>query len=569
MKQATMAASSNWLYNLARSHPKISEEIVPAKSSLQELLERIAAGAPSFSDLKEQFDYFQEQVQGFFSEAGIKAHQFLLEAGEKLQDHYDKGLDAIPTDILITAIACTIMAMLLTVSIIRRICKRVQHKKLYGDNAFPPLAPGGVKETISVLASSNLLGYFKQSADAVGPIFRLNTSFFQGPMVVAVGDVELAKEILQDRTTKKPEEAYASIASIAGGPNIMTSEGPLWKLSRKGVAPAFLKEYLDRMHKVSQHQTEQWIQETLCPLVEKNEAFDLGNEMVLLTLSIICETAFQYKIKNKVAKHLVKEFSIVTKEFGSYDISKSSNKGSKRGNAARERVQAVAKRIIKSYQRKDSGDKLYNTIINRIVKNKHYENDEHRAADIIMFLFAGLDQTAYSLAWTLFELAKHPEVLTSLRQALNGKGDPAGVHEILKDILREGMRLHPVVPGAGVRTAGRDFYAKDSAMVIPKGAQVIFPSIVLTRNNVEDAEVFKPSRWKENPEDTFLHFSAGRRNCVGQSLALAEITWALSRLCAEFEFEIVDEGRPEFCGTLKCVGTLVKAHRVDGDSVAN
>jgi cytochrome P450 len=557
-----MASSS--LYSLARSHPKIIEEIVPVKSFRQELLE----------DLKEKFDAqkfydFQEQVKEFFSEAGAKAYQFLLEAGESLQDHYDKGLDAIPTDVLITAIACTIMAMLLTVSIIRRIYERAQHKKLYGDNAFPPLVPGGVRKTAAALAGSNLPGYFKQCADAAGPIFRLKHSFFQGPMVVAVGDVELAKEILEDRKTKKPEESYASIATIAGGPNIMTSEGPLWKVSRKGVAPAFLKEYLDRMHQVSEHQTEQWIQQTLHPLVEKNETFDLGNEMVLLTLSIICESAFDYKIKDKEAKYLVEEFSIVTKEFGSYDIVKSSSKGSERGNLARQRVQAVAKKIIKSYQRKDSGAKLYNTIINRIVKNKHYENDEHRAADIIMFLFAGLDQTAYSLAWTLFELAKHPEVLTSLRQALNGKGDPALVHDMLKDVLREGMRLHPVVPGAGVRTAGRDFYVKDSAMVIPKGSQVIFPSMVLTRNNVKDAEVFKPSRWRENPENTFLHFSAGRRNCVGQSMAIAEITWALSRLCAEFKFEIVDEGRAEFCGTLKCVGTLLKARRMSQASVAN
>ena len=60
---------------------------------------------------------------------------------------------------------------------------------------------------------------------------------------------------------------------------------------------------------------------------------------------------------------------------------------------------------------------------------------------------------------------------------------------------------------------------------------------------------------------SFLLFSTGRRNCVGQSLALAEITWVLSRLCAKYDFEVIDEGHQEFCVTLKCVGATLKARR--------
>jgi cytochrome P450 len=201
------------------------------------------------------------------------------------------------------------------------------------------------------------------------------------------------------------------------------------------------------------------------------------------------------------------------------------------------------------------------TIISCIARNKKYENDERRVADILMFLFAGIDNTAYSLAWTMVELAKHPEEAAKLKDALNGNDD-FRAQEMLKDVLREGMRLRPPVPGIGVRTIGRDFYLEEKAMVLPKGSQVFFPSLVLTRFAVEDAEEFRPSRWREHPDKSFLLFSTGRRNCVGQSLALAEITWVLSRLCAKYEFDVTDEGAMEYSGTLKCVGTRLKARYV-------
>lgn len=133
---------------------------------------------------------------------------------------------------------------------------------------------------------------------------------------------------------------------------------------------------------------------------------------------------------------------------------------------------------------------------------------------------------------------------------------------MLKDVLREGMRLRPATPGIGIRTVGRDFYMQDKSIVIPKGSQVVMPSLILTRFDVEDAESFRPSRWRDHPAKSFLLFSTGRRNCVGQSLALAEITWVLSRLCAKFEFDVVKEGSIEYCGTMKCIGTRLKAKPV-------
>jgi cytochrome P450 len=235
--------------------------------------------------------------------------------------------------------------------------------------------------------------------------------------------------------------------------------------------------------------------------------------------------------------------------------------------AAKERIQAFAKKMLSNYRkqqkmRRASTATVRESIISCMEKSTNYENDTHRIADIVMLLLSGHDTTAYTLAWILLELARNPHELKFLRDALRGNNDDLA-QQMLKDILREGMRLRPVSPGIGVRMIGKDFYLKDKAIVIPKGSYIMFPSMILTRYGVEHAEEFRPARWTEHPDRTFLPFSTGKRNCVGQALALAEITWVLSRLCAKYDFKVEDEGKAEFSSTLKCVGARLKAFHCD------
>mmetsp|Transcript_5308 Transcript_5308/g.8392 ORF Transcript_5308/g.8392 Transcript_5308/m.8392 type:complete len:400 (-) Transcript_5308:92-1291(-) len=390
-------------------------------------------------------------------------------------------------------------------------------------------------------------------------------------MLVAVGDLATAKEILQDPGTMKSEALHANIASIVDGtPNILTSDGPEWKNSRKAVSPAFLKMHLERMHQICKNETEEWIGNNLKVYSENDQDFDISKEIVLLTLSIICHAAFEYKVSPKEGAAVVEELNIVSREFA-FDRAHSPLRAKfgsfipsvRRAQKARARLNDFAKKMLQAYRKKTSKSQnaTPDTIIGCIARNKKYEDDSRRIADIVMFLFSSIDNTAYSLAWTLVELAKHPEEATKLKNALNGSDD-LRAQEMLKDVLREGMRLRPPIAGIGVRTLGRDFYLENKSIVIPKGSSVFFPSLVMTRFDVDDAESFRPSRWREHPDKSFLLFSTGRRNCIGQSLALAEITWVLSRLCAKYDFEVVDEGTMEYSGTMKCIDTRLKAKHI-------
>lgn len=575
----TMARFS-WLYELARKPVPVkkeppnffhdaSEVIVEkfhgaSKVIVEKVQDASHVASAKFEETRQyveeiDFESMRDTIQGKIQNATDAATDFVVSLDPR----------EMPEDMIMPLAMAALVALVLVALLYRKRQLRLRHHAQYGDNAFPPFAPCNSFETVSALTGSEQPWFFKQCAEMVGPVFRLHLPFTKAPMFVAIGDVETAKEILQDPETVKPATMYSSIATIAGGPNIVSSEGIHWKLSRKCLSPAFMKSHLDRMHRVCKDQTEIWIESRLEPAIKAGNDFDVGEECMHLTIAIICRAAFEYKIKDGEAKALMKDLAAVSQDYAVDEIQNPLRKlmgPSRESAAARDRIQAFGKKILSSH-RKQSKIRRTSTVVSKSIiacidKSTTYEDDTHRIADIVMLLLSGHDTTAYTLAWILLELARNPHELKYLRDALGGNDDGLA-QQMLKDILREGMRLRPVSPGIGVRMIGKDFYLKDKAIVIPKGSHIMFPSMVLTRNGVEDPETFRPSRWTEHPDRTFLPFSTGKRNCVGQALALAEVTWVLSRLCAKYVFEVVDEGKVEFCATLKCVGARLKAHRYE------
>lgn len=103
--------------------------------------------------------------------------------------------------------------------------------------------------------------------------------------------------------------------------------------------------------------------------------------------------------------------------------------------------------------------------------------------------------------------------------------------------------------------------------ILPKGSIAFLPFILMFRNPdiFENPDAFQPSRW-ESPTremlDAFNPFSLGKQNCVGQSLAKAEIFAIIPRICSEFELSVEDEGSVEYFLTLKPAGARLSARKL-------
>lgn len=85
--------------------------------------------------------------------------------------------------------------------------------------------------------------------------------------------------------------------------------------------------------------------------------------------------------------------------------------------------------------------------------------------------------------------------------------------------------------------------------IIPSGANIIVPIYSMGHDEkyFTDPETFKPERFseersaeKQNPF-TYIPFSAGPRNCIGQKFAMYEIKSIVSKILRNFQLVLTQE----------------------------
>ncbi|WP_375480499.1 cytochrome P450 [uncultured Jatrophihabitans sp.] len=146
------------------------------------------------------------------------------------------------------------------------------------------------------------------------------------------------------------------------------------------------------------------------------------------------------------------------------------------------------------------------------------QTDAELRDHLITLLLAGHETTASTLAWTLHDLARRPQLLARVRRAAEEDDD-----EYLEATVKEAMRLRPVIRNVAralakpTRVAGYD---------LPAGV-VLLPSIVLAHRREDsfaDAAQFRPERFLDGspPPATWIPFGGGLRRCLGASLAMVE-----------------------------------------------
>ncbi|MFF2952461.1 cytochrome P450 [Kitasatospora sp. NPDC057965] len=172
---------------------------------------------------------------------------------------------------------------------------------------------------------------------------------------------------------------------------------------------------------------------------------------------------------------------------------------------------------------------------------------------VLIFLLAGHETTATSLAFALFLLAKHPEQRRLAREeadaVLAGREPEAADLEslpYLTRVLKESMRLYPAASQMGRRSVEE---AVVDGYVIPAGAQVILAPWVTHRHPGHweqpdrfDPDRFLPEREKERHRYAWYPFGGGPRACIGQHFSMLESVLALGSLLRAFDLEAIDRG---------------------------
>ncbi|MFS4488699.1 cytochrome P450 [Dietzia kunjamensis] len=166
-------------------------------------------------------------------------------------------------------------------------------------------------------------------------------------------------------------------------------------------------------------------------------------------------------------------------------------------------------------------------------------SDQELRDQLMTLVAAGHETTATAMAWSMLELARHPDVQDRCVAEIAEGGS-----EYLDAVLKEVLRLHPVVPMV-MRELQEP--ATVGGRTYPRGV-TISPSIVLAHRSAATyagPRDFDPGRFLgEVPTPTeWLPFGGGARRCIGASFAMMEGQVILRQLLERYRLESVGSGR--------------------------
>jgi cytochrome P450 len=167
-------------------------------------------------------------------------------------------------------------------------------------------------------------------------------------------------------------------------------------------------------------------------------------------------------------------------------------------------------------------------------------SDQDICSDLQVFMAAGHDTTATTLAYSLWALGHHPEMQTRVAAEVAAIGDrqltPEDVPRLgyTVQVLHEALRLCP--PAAGIARQAMQDVEVDGYRV-EAGSMVIYGIYAVHRDPdlwdkplVFDPERFSPEQAKGRDRWQYVPFGAGPRSCIGDHFAMLEATLALATI---------------------------------------
>ncbi|XP_043669496.1 cytochrome P450 4d2-like isoform X2 [Vespula pensylvanica] len=196
---------------------------------------------------------------------------------------------------------------------------------------------------------------------------------------------------------------------------------------------------------------------------------------------------------------------------------------------------------------------MLDLLIATSVKDNEIDEEGIRE-EVDTFMFAGHDTTAMALVFALLLFAKHKDVQQGIRDEVNTVMQQEGYKltisvlrefSYLERCIKESLRLYPSVHIIS-RYISQDLQLKK--YLVPAGSTCHVSIHSLHRNpeywpnpDVFDPDRFLPENVKGRNPYSYIPFSAGLRNCIGQRFAMFEIKLMIAYILHNFYLEPVDE----------------------------
>jgi cytochrome P450 len=381
-----------------------------------------------------------------------------------------------------------------------------------------------------------------------GDVVTMSTAF--DSRFVMVFDPDLLKRVFQAPPDRlRAGEANALLGQVLGQRSVLVLDGAEHLRQRKLMLPPFhgkrLKAYEEKMVEAADRAIDAWPVGT---------PFTLMPSMQAVTLDVIMHAVWGVE-EGPRAEELKKRVRAVieplSRRFGIVVLALSGGRFGDRKAVQRfeeRRTELDAMIYEEIAERRAATDleereDVFSMLLGARDEDGQPMTDQELRDELVTLLVAGHETTATGLSWAFELLLRTPRVLQKLRASLEDEGDET----YLDAVVKEALRLRPVIPGVGRVVRGEPFEL--GGYTVPPGVE-INPSIGVIHRRADrypQPGEFRPERFlTDDAPDTYtwVPFGGGTRRCLGASFALLEMKVVIKRVLARTELQAVGS-KPE------------------------
>lgn len=381
-------------------------------------------------------------------------------------------------------------------------------------------------------------------------------SVFPTGKALMTSNPDLIKHVLQgNQKNYTKDRAYDELGLLLGK-GLVTSRKEFWRKQRKIAQPAFYKKSLDQLFLNMRELVEKDIDEMA---KQSGATIDMCQAMMGVTAKVAMKTLFTAEMEGDLLEvydcMTVAQKYVAGRAFNPLSIPLGYINGKHwKFNKKKKILDQLLNDLIE--KRKASGEKG-NDFLQMLMDARYEDNGEPMSQqqlldELVTIFSAGHETSANGLAWTLYLLSQHPEVVEKIKQELaEVVGDrPLELADIkslvyLKQVIEEGMRLYPPVWSVG-RQAIEDDEWEGHKIKKNSIVGIYFYHLHRHPDLWEDPDAFNPDRFtpeasKARPNSHYLPFGAGPRMCIGNYFAMMEMQLVMVELLRKVDFSLVPD----------------------------
>lgn len=371
-----------------------------------------------------------------------------------------------------------------------------------------------------------------------------------------------ARRVLQENAANynKENATYRMMRRLFGN-GLLTSDGSLWLRQRRLAQPAFHKERIakmgERMTVAAADTVARWRQ-----AAATGQPVAMAREMSRVTLRVVGEALFGTELAART-EAVGAAWNVLSHQLAERRARRRflppilPTRYDRAFRHARRTLFDVVDGIIGERRARPGGDDLLAMFMEaRDEETGATMSDAQLRDEVVTMLLAGHETTAVALTWAWALLDVHRDVAARLHEelaaVLGGRAATPADYPSLRytrAVINEALRLHPPAYLVNRQSIGDDVVC---GFRVRGGASIVISPVVLHRHPAywERADEFVPERWldveaeKRRPRCAFIPFSAGPRQCIGNSFSLLESALVLATVAQHFAPRLVTPGMP-------------------------